>query len=116
MCTPLHSAAAAGHGTSLDLLLAAPGVDTESSCASGGTPLHTAALNGQLDALRCLLAAGANVHATDNRGQVRDGTERSETRWDETGRRRRRDELVYNGMVSSVARKKHRGLDGRERW
>lgn len=63
--TPLHRAAAAGEGDTIEVLVAA-GADVHAVDNQGLTPLHRAAAAGDVDAINALIARGADVNAKDN--------------------------------------------------
>lgn len=66
--TALHEAVA--HGPELTGLLLAAGANANASSDAGYTPLHRAAAKGQADVMKLLVAHGANVSATDARGNA----------------------------------------------
>jgi ankyrin repeat protein len=63
---PLHDAAAAGHGSAVQLLLQQCGMAVD-QVADGTTALHLAALMGHADVVQQLLQAGADVGASARR-------------------------------------------------
>jgi len=65
--TPLHAALAGNHKLVTGLLIGG-GADVNAADAAGWRPLHLAAFNSNLDAMKQLIAQGADVH-----GQNRDG-------------------------------------------
>lgn len=68
--TPLHSALANPHNTSLALLLVEAGADINTAQAQGYTPLHYAAANGLETIVRTLLEKGADKSMRDITGKT----------------------------------------------
>jgi ankyrin repeat protein len=66
--TPLSEACLNGNGAMVDLLLKA-GADANGTLPSGETMLMIASRTGKVEAVRALIAAGANVNAKESRGQ-----------------------------------------------
>lgn len=66
---PLQSAAAAGHGKIVMLLLN-NGADPNVREQGGYTPLHAAAQNGDAQMIRALLLKGAQINARSNDGKL----------------------------------------------
>jgi ankyrin repeat protein len=54
----------------LQMLVDVCGVDLEARSKFGATCTHTAAMHDKIDALRCFIAAGANVRTADNEHQT----------------------------------------------
>ncbi|PAA70813.1 hypothetical protein BOX15_Mlig012742g1 [Macrostomum lignano] len=66
--SPVHSAAEKGLSTTLDVLIRS-GAQVDLPTSDGRvTPLHISAGYGHLEAVRTLLKAGADAHATDHQG------------------------------------------------
>lgn len=68
--TALHAAAGANHVDVMRVLL-----DADAACGAmvkwtGFTPLHEAAHKGNVEAVECLVAAGADLEATDSQGRT----------------------------------------------
>jgi hypothetical protein len=63
--TDLHDAAAHGDEAKVRELLATKAAWLHRFDETGWTPLHHAAANGHLGVVECLIAAGANVNASD---------------------------------------------------
>eukprot|EP01063_Lacrimia_lanifica_P040647 TRINITY_DN9300_c0_g1_i1.p1 TRINITY_DN9300_c0_g1~~TRINITY_DN9300_c0_g1_i1.p1 ORF type:complete len:414 (+),score=96.77 TRINITY_DN9300_c0_g1_i1:60-1301(+) len=64
--TPLHAAASGGHVAAIELLCSL-GAEPVCEDCNGNSALTAAVLAGQTDAVRCLLAEGAQVNAVNNR-------------------------------------------------
>ncbi|MFA6134092.1 MAG: carboxypeptidase regulatory-like domain-containing protein [Phycisphaerae bacterium] len=67
--SPLHNAAAGGHGKTADELMAA-GFSPNARDGQGRTPLHLAACGGHQDVCERLLKGGADINAADRAGQT----------------------------------------------
>ena len=67
--TPLHEAAAGGHGETAEMLIA-QGLGVNMRDEQGRTALHLAALNGHQDTAWRLLKRGADLNACDDQGQT----------------------------------------------
>ncbi|MCD4699053.1 MAG: ankyrin repeat domain-containing protein, partial [Phycisphaerae bacterium] len=67
--TPLHEAAAGGHGQTVEVLISS-GSDPNARDAQGRTPLHLAARFGHEDVAGRLLRHGADINAADNQGRT----------------------------------------------
>lgn len=67
LSTPLHVAAAAGHGEAAKKLIRR-GADVRKEDRWRGTPLHRAAQNGQTELAQLLLSSGAAIATTDEWG------------------------------------------------
>lgn len=79
--TALHAAAAAGHVSVIGLLLAA-GAGVDAANIDGGTPLHSAVWGAEPDAVRALLAAGADPAPESDSGTPADlAAERIANAW-----------------------------------
>ncbi|NIS71741.1 MAG: hypothetical protein GTO12_23250 [Proteobacteria bacterium] len=65
--TPLHHAAALGHGEVIEFLLA-KGTETNAKDKDGRTPLHYAAREGYGEVVKLLLAKGAEINAKTKYG------------------------------------------------
>jgi ankyrin repeat protein len=69
--TPLSVACTNGNGALVELLLKA-GADPNTAIPGGETPLMTASRTGKVEAVRALIAKGANLEAKEARGQTAD--------------------------------------------
>ena len=66
---PLHSAAAGGHGSIVELLLE-HGADPNARQRGGFTPLHAAAQNGDRESVEVLVERGADTTAATDDGKT----------------------------------------------